>query len=163
MIKSIFACDSFGGIGNRGTLPWPKNSKDMEWFKNNTMGHIVVMGKTTWDDPAMPASLPGRINVVVTHKYLREPNILCYGEDWKEKVVSLGKKENKDVWIIGGKSILEQSTDIVEEAYITRFKGKYYTDVGIDLHKYLIGSRLRTVRPGDEACTFEVWRRWWKV
>jgi len=47
MIKAILACDDVGGVSKAGTIPWPKNSKDLKWFKDNTVGNIVVMGSTT--------------------------------------------------------------------------------------------------------------------
>ena len=36
MIKAILACDAEGGVGKNNTLPWPKNSRDLKWFKDNT-------------------------------------------------------------------------------------------------------------------------------
>ena len=54
MISSIFAIDASGGIGKDGSLPWPKDSEDLKWFRHNTTGDIVVMGKNTWMDPMMP-------------------------------------------------------------------------------------------------------------
>ena len=66
MIKAILACDDYGGVSKNGTLPWPHNSTDLKWFKDNTAGHIVVMGSTTWEDPGMPRPLPKRTNVLVT-------------------------------------------------------------------------------------------------
>lgn len=158
MIRAIFACDTFGGIGNRGTLPWPKNKADMEWFKTNTTGGIVVMGRTTWDDPLMLKPLPNRTNVVITNRRIMMPSVICYSDGWQDKVRTLGLKEKQDVWIIGGKQILDQSQDIVEEIYLTRFKGKYYTDTSVDINRMLLGWRPSKVRPGD-GCTFEVWKK----
>ena len=66
MIKAILACDDYGGVSKNGTLPWPHNSTDLKWFKENTAGHVVVMGSTTWEDPHMPRPLPKRTNVLVT-------------------------------------------------------------------------------------------------
>ena len=43
MIKAIFAMDEGGGIGKDGTLPWPKNDKDLRWFKTNTTNTTVVL------------------------------------------------------------------------------------------------------------------------
>ena len=33
MIKAILACDEEGGVSKKGTIPWPKNTKDLGWFK----------------------------------------------------------------------------------------------------------------------------------
>ena len=80
MIKAILACDNSGGVSKNGTMPWPKNSRDLKWFKSNTAQNVVVMGSTTWDDPIMPGPLPKRVNVLATtrekdypgaHKYIQ--------------------------------------------------------------------------------------------
>jgi dihydrofolate reductase len=70
MICSILAATNLGGIGNRGTLPWPKHTQDMIWFKEHTENQIVVMGRNTWDDPKMPKPLPNRINYVVSGRHV---------------------------------------------------------------------------------------------
>jgi dihydrofolate reductase len=157
MINAIFACDTFGGIGNRGTLPWPNHSGDMAWFREHTQGDIVVMGRATWDDPKMPKPLPNRINVVITNRMFAMRDVVCYNKDWQQRVRDLSLRENRDVWIIGGKKILDQSRDMLDRIYMTRMKGKYYTDVSLDINRYLLGWRPVTVRPGDN-CTFEIWK-----
>ena len=30
MIKAILACDDYGGVSKKGTLPWPHNSTDLK-------------------------------------------------------------------------------------------------------------------------------------
>ena len=34
MIKAIMAVDDNGGISKGSSMPWPKNSNDLNWFKN---------------------------------------------------------------------------------------------------------------------------------
>ena len=68
MIKAILACDEEGGVSKKGTIPWPKNTKDLGWFKKNTTNNVVVMGSKTWVDPLMPWPLPNRLNVLATTK-----------------------------------------------------------------------------------------------
>ena len=33
MFKAIMAVDDKGGISKDGSMPWPKNSSDLKWFK----------------------------------------------------------------------------------------------------------------------------------
>ena len=68
MIKAIMAVDDKGGISKGSSMPWPKNSNDLKWFKKNTENQIVVMGSKTWEDPFMPTPLANRINILVTSK-----------------------------------------------------------------------------------------------
>ena len=37
MIKAIMAVDDNGGVSRDGSMPWPKNHKDLKWFKNHTL------------------------------------------------------------------------------------------------------------------------------
>ena len=66
MIKGIMAVDDKGGISKGQSMPWPKNSIDLKWFKENTLNNLVVMGRKTWEDPFMPTPLKSRINILIT-------------------------------------------------------------------------------------------------
>ena len=68
MIKAIMAADDMGGVSLGESMPWPKNSKDLQWFKKNTLNQVVVMGRNTWVDPFMPTPLISRINVLITNR-----------------------------------------------------------------------------------------------
>ena len=57
MIKAIMAADDNGGVSKGKSMPWPKNPKDLQWFKKNTLNQVVLMGRLTWEDPFMPTPL----------------------------------------------------------------------------------------------------------
>ena len=50
-------------IGVDGKIPW-HISEDLKFFKRTTLGHIIVMGRKTYDSLGKP--LPGRENWVVS-------------------------------------------------------------------------------------------------
>jgi len=52
-------------IGVEGRIPW-HISEDLKFFKRSTLGHIVVMGRKTYESLGKP--LPGRENWVVTRR-----------------------------------------------------------------------------------------------
>lgn len=52
-----------GVIGSGGTLPWHLPA-DLRHAKELTMGHVLVMGRATFESIGRP--LPGRTNVVLT-------------------------------------------------------------------------------------------------
>ena len=159
MIKAILAATSLGGIGNRGTLPWPKHSEDLKWFKQYTDGHIVVMGRNTWDDPKLPKPLPNRVNVVVSNNPILGYQVRRVSGDIAEQVLELQRQfPTKDVYVIGGKQVYEACQDIVEEIILTRMKGNYWCDTRLNLDRWLATYRIYSVKPG-ENCTYEVWRR----
>ena len=100
MICSILAATNMGGIGNRGTLPWPHNKEDLAWFKKHTEGHIVVMGRNTWNDPKMPKPLPNRVNCVVSNRVIDNINVRRLKGDVKQEVLTLQQQfPEKDILV----------------------------------------------------------------
>jgi dihydrofolate reductase len=159
MICSILASTNMGGIGNRGTLPWPKHKEDLAWFREHTLNNVVVMGRNTWDDPQMPKPLPERINCVFSNNNLNTFDARRLYGDTVEQVKTLHSQfPNRKVFIIGGKELYEATEPVVERVYLTRMKGAWFTDTRIDLDKYLACFRIKTVRPGTN-CTYEIWDR----
>ena len=61
----VVAVADNGVIGADGDLPW-RLPPDLAHFKRTTLGHVVVMGRKTYDSLGRP--LPGRTNVVVTRQ-----------------------------------------------------------------------------------------------
>jgi len=162
MICSILASTSLGGIGNRGTLPWPKHKEDLAWFKEHTTNQIVVMGRNTWEDPQMPKPLPNRINYVVSsHHVAKEYQHLVrwIPSDVTGNINQIQKENPKnDVFIIGGQQLYETTEPLIERVYLTRMKGGWFADTRIDLERYLRCFRIYSVRPGNN-CTYEIWNR----
>ena len=162
MICSILAATNMGGIGNRGTLPWPHNKEDIAWFREWTLNQIVVMGRKTWDDPKMSKPLPERINYVVSSHHVEQQYqhlvrwIPGNTEDTIKDIQTQNPKHN--VFVIGGKQLYESTEPIVERVYLTRMKGAWFADTRIDLDRYLACFRIETVRPGTN-CTYEIWKR----
>lgn len=130
MIRAIMACDDAGGISNLGTLPWPHNSKDLKWFKENTKGHVVVMGSTTWIDPHMPRPLPLRTNVLVTNNKDSYPGADEYisGNLINELLKLKEKYPGQFIWIIGGAKVIEQCLGVIDEFYLSKIPGVYNCD-----------------------------------
>ena len=159
MINAIFAADSLGGIGKNGSLPWPKNSEDLRWFKQNTVGHIVVMGGNTWRDPLMPKPLPGRINVVVTSQTVDTEGVIVYNNDYKERLVELQSQHpDKDIFIIGGASLFGDTKELIERVVLTRFADGYDCDVNMDLDSYLEGFGLIEQIAKDSGL-YQIWKK----
>lgn len=125
-VNMIVACDLNGGIGYKNDLPWNKNKEDMRWFKNNTNGHIIVMGKNTWNSiGANP--LPNRINYIVTSKS-------SFHLDFKDNVRTLNplhihlpvqiedlskKYPDLKIWIMGGAKLYNALYPYCENLYLT--------------------------------------------
>jgi dihydrofolate reductase len=160
MIKAILACDDYGGVSKNGTLPWPNNSTDLQWFKSNTAGHVVVMGSTTWDDPHMPRPLPKRTNVLVTSREADYPGANYYiNGDLTTQLKELeARVPGIIVWVIGGPKIIEQTLGVIDEFFLSRIPGAYACDTFLPLKK--IESLFeRTWSEDHEEVTFEIWKK----
>jgi dihydrofolate reductase len=137
MIKAILACDDLGGVSKGGTIPWPKNSKDLRWFKKNTTGGVIVMGSTTWEDPMMPGPLPNRKNVLATTRKKDYPG----AHDYIDGVLSeevwriANKNKEKTTWVIGGPNIIDQLLGVIDEFYLSRIPGDYSCDTFLPIEK----------------------------
>ena len=126
-VKAIIACDQNSGIGNEGNLPWPKNKKDMDWFRKNTMGNVVLMGRSTWESIGSKP-LPNRENVVVSSGVVENAGLSMSGDmgdiiDYVEELY-----EGLDIWIIGGANIYKQAIPYCDKLYLTAMKQCYKCD-----------------------------------
>lgn len=140
MIAALFAVDDTGGIGNNGGMPWPPNKDDFKWFRETTLGHVVVMGSKTWHSPDMPKPLPKRTNVVITSQSLDNTDAYAINGNVAELLPFLKYEfPEKEIFVIGGVNILMQAKPALEKLYITRIPGSYKADTQIDLETFLDG------------------------
>jgi dihydrofolate reductase len=160
MIKAILACDDTGGVSKDGTLPWPNNSTDLKWFKDNTLGHVVIMGSTTWNDPHMPRPLPDRWNIVATSRVAEHTgaNEYIFG-DLNEKVKQVAERNPGLItWVIGGPKIIEQTLGVIDEFYLSRIPGNYDCDTHLPLKKIDSLFELSWFEENPEV-TFEIYKK----
>lgn len=160
MIKAILACDDTGGVSKNGTLPWPHNSTDLKWFKENTAGHIVVMGSTTWKDPHMPRPLPKRINVLVTSRPKDYEGADMYIGGDVVSGLNLVKLNYPSLitWVIGGPNIVNQSLDVIEEFYLSRIPGNYDCDTHLPLDE-IENKFTLTWQEAHPEVIFQIWKK----
>ena len=109
----IWAQSTSGVIGRGGGIPW-RLPEDQAWFKEMTMGHAVVMGRLTWESlPTKVRPLPGRRNIVLTHK-------ADYAADGAQVVASLEDALTEDpAWVIGGAQIYLAALPVATRCEIT--------------------------------------------
>jgi dihydrofolate reductase len=160
MIKAIFAVDLQGGMGKDGSLPWPHDKEDMQWFKTATRDHVVVMGSNTWLDPAMPKPLPYRHCAVVTNQ---DPALFEGAHDviaGSALIPSLHVLEHqhpgKDIWIIGGAKLINSTHHLFQQVYLTLFYDEFGCDVILDYKAVLERFNMQYETYGRNKI-FSVW------
>lgn len=133
-VVHIVAHDLNGCIGNNGKIPWHLPA-DLKRFKELTSGGVVVMGRKTFESLDCKP-LPNRVNIVITkdpkfqikHKgkgiiFYNEISFAIQKAKYEASVLGL-----KEVWIIGGQSIYEQTMPYVDRIELTRISGNYNGD-----------------------------------
>lgn len=123
----IVAVDKNWGIGcdNKLLVSIPA---DMRFFKEETMGKVVVMGKNTLE--SFPGGMPlkNRTNIVIAleHDYLVKDAIVVHSID--EALEEIKKYRSEDVYVIGGASIYSQMLEYCDVAHITKIDYVYQAD-----------------------------------
>ena len=120
-----------GVIGRAGKLPWRIRS-DMAWFKANTLGKPVIMGRKTWESlPKRP--LPGRTNIVLSRDLSFETQGALVCEDLSE-ALQIGREQAADdgvdeVCVIGGAALFEAALPKARRLYLTEVEAEVEGDV----------------------------------
>ena len=123
----IVNVDSNWAIGYRGKL-LVSIPEDMKFFRSETTGKVVVLGRKTLDTFPGGQPLKNRTNIILT----RNPNyqvkgaIICHSVE--EVLEELKKYNSEDVYIIGGDSIYKEFLPYCDVAHVTRTDHVYDAD-----------------------------------
>ena len=123
----IVNVDSNWAIGYRGKL-LVSIPEDMKFFRSETTGKVVVLGRKTLDTFPGGQPLKNRTNIILT----RNPNyqvkgaIICHSVE--EVLEEMKKYNSEDVYIIGGDSIYKEFLPYCDVAHVTRTDHVYDAD-----------------------------------
>jgi len=114
-ISVICALAEDRGIGRKQELLWHLPN-DMKRFKRLTEGHIVVMGRKTFE--SLPkGALPNRKNIVLT-SMPEATGPTCIACATMEEAIQLSESD-KEIFIIGGASVYEEALTFADKMYLT--------------------------------------------
>lgn len=119
MISAIVAVDNNWGIGYNGDL-LEHIPEDLKYFKELTTGHVVVMGRKTWDSlPIKP--LENRFNIIVSKREREQIAKNAIRISSQETQIRLLTAFYDDDWfIIGGESIYKEFLPFCDRVYVTK-------------------------------------------
>jgi dihydrofolate reductase len=116
-IIGIVAISRNGAIGKGGSIPW-HYSADLKFFKQQTIGHVCVMGSRTWRSLKKP--LPERLNIVLSRKAQEvevQESVIVLRD--KQAVLSLKPYLSGDLFIIGGQEIYRTFLGEIDKWLVT--------------------------------------------
>ena len=126
-MNAIAAVDANWAIGNKNRL-LTSIPADMKFFREKTMGHVVVMGRKTLESFPNGLPLKNRVNIVLTanRSYKVKDAIIVHTKE--ELLEELKKYDSNELYIIGGGSIYEMLIPYCDTAYITKIDHAYAAD-----------------------------------
>ena len=127
MISLIVAFDQNQLIGVNNQLPW-HYKEDLKYFKETTTGHDILMGRHTFESilSYQNKPLPNRHHIVLTKQ-------MSYNHEQVTITDNLNKilanyQNSKELFVIGGRSIYEQTLPIADRLYITHIDATFEGD-----------------------------------
>ncbi len=137
--KAIAAMSLNRVIGAGNEIPWHL-PEDFKWFKHKTTGHIIVMGRKTFESIGKP--LPNRTTVVLSRGSFSFPGVTTLGDmseliAWAkapspvlrtpspppgERDGARGQPVRREIFICGGAQIYAQALPQCSDLYLTLVK-----------------------------------------
>jgi dihydrofolate reductase len=115
-ISAIAAMSENNVIGRDNDLPW-HISADLKRVKALTAGHVLIMGRKTYESIGKP--LPNRITIIVTrdNTYSVEGTFVAHSI---EEAIKIGvEKDSEEIFIFGGGQIYKEAMPYIERLYLT--------------------------------------------
>ncbi len=123
-LSLIAAIGKNNELGKNNTLIW-RFKEDMKFFKENTMGKPIIMGRKTLE--SLPKLLPGREHIVLTKSDLNIEGIKVFHS--KEDLLEYVGSFDKEFMVIGGASIYEQFINNCSKMLLTEIDKESTADV----------------------------------
>ena len=153
----IFASDRQYAIGFQNGLPWKVYPEDMEWFKQNTMGKVVVMGRKTYESlPERFRPLPGRTNVVLTSN--TETFIDAIVSPSVEAVLERFKDE-EEIVVIGGGEVYRSFAPYITKVYQTNIPHIHDNDITMEVECGDWDLTYHDSRLGEDKPSFQIFEK----
>ena len=131
-LKVIACVDEDNGIGRRGELLY-NLPNDMRFFKEQTTGGIVIMGRKTMESLPSRRPLANRTNIVLSktiksHEaeagFIIVPDL---AELW-QRLSRLWGEKPRNIWCIGGEECYRELLPFADEGFITRVEARCLAD-----------------------------------
>lgn len=110
-------------IGRENDMPWHLPD-DLKLFKAKTTGHIIAMGRKTYESIGRP--LPNRENFVISRSVSEIEGCRVFSS--AKECMEAAKDYDKTLFFIGGGQIYAETVSLVDEMHISWVKEDYDGD-----------------------------------
>jgi dihydrofolate reductase len=105
-------------IGMGKQIPWHLPD-DFKWFKQMTTGHIILMGRKTYESIGRP--LPNRTTIVLSRSPVAIPGVRVISH-LEDIAVVQASHPAKEVFVCGGAQIYAMALPLCRDLYLTLVK-----------------------------------------
>jgi dihydrofolate reductase len=126
-LSFIVAIDQNWAIGLNNQLPWHMPA-DLQYFKAQTVGKPIIMGRKTFDSIGKP--LPKRRNIIIT----RDKNYTAQGcEIYYSPEAALAAVEDEpEAMVVGGANLFRTMLPNATRLYLTTIHHSFEADTFLD-------------------------------
>lgn len=112
-------------IGKDNAMPWHL-PVDLAWFRENTLGKPVIMGRKTYE--SIGRLLPKRPNIILSRSGFAIDG--AYSAISLEQAVELAKNfaNSDEIMIIGGGELFKQTMPFADKLYLTEIQANIEGD-----------------------------------
>ena len=111
----IVAIADNNAIGRDNELLW-HISEDLKFFKRQTLGSPVIMGRKTFE--SIGRALPGRVNIVISRGFSTGEEVAVAGS--LEEAFKIAESTNLEkCFVIGGGQIYAQALEMADRLVVT--------------------------------------------
>lgn len=147
-------------IGYKNSMPWHLPI-DLSWFRQNTLGKPVIMGRKTYE--SIGRLLPKRTNIILSRSEIQIEG--AYTAKSLEQAVKLAADltNHNEVMIIGGGELYKNALPFANRIYLTEIQAEIEGDTffEVDLSQWQL--KQETLTAADDhnsyACRFMIWEK----
>lgn len=137
-------------IGKDNQMPWHLPA-DLAWFRQNTTGKPVIMGRKTFESIGRP--LPKRTNIVLSRQPFEYDGVI-----WKDSLESAVDFvcDSEEIMLIGGGQLFNEYVSKADRLYLTEIQTELDGDTffpSINWDEWHI--EFEQYRPADEQNPYD--------
>ena len=129
-LSLIVAIGKHREIGKNNDLLWHL-PRDMQFFKETTLGHIVVMGRKNWESiPERFRPLKGRENIILTRNKSFKAEGAKIIHEFEDLKNIISDNDGRKCFIIGGAQVYDIAlkSGLVNEMFVTEVDETFDAD-----------------------------------
>lgn len=139
----IAAADKMGGIGFNNSLPWPKISEDLKFFKSITLNKSIIVGNNTFKH--LPNLKDRYFKVLTNNQELLKQQKFDNGEYFSlndfDVIDDFVNWTHSDV-LCGGSQVYKELIPFCDEFYLTCVNGIYKCDTYLPYYSNFMNNSL---------------------